>query len=216
MNKGFLRISSKRLIAYLVACMLFSFGAKFFIDSHLGVDPLDVQVIGLAKTFHTSLGIASGAVALTFLGFWALWNRKIPSPMPFVTAFFCGSLIDLWIYLKLETITGTIFNGHVALAAGLVICSFASSLIIRSGIGIRVMDLVALTFVEKLKIPFFLAKAILEFYLCFTGWMLGGPVGVGTVAFVIFLGPTIQIFLFINERLYSSLSKRFFNVGPTF
>lgn len=41
--------SLKRSLIYGCGCLLFSFGAKFFIDAKLGVDPLDVLVLGIVK-----------------------------------------------------------------------------------------------------------------------------------------------------------------------
>lgn len=38
-----------RSLMYVFGCFLFSFGAKFFIDAKLGVDPLDVLVLGIVK-----------------------------------------------------------------------------------------------------------------------------------------------------------------------
>jgi hypothetical protein len=78
-------------------------------------------------------------------------------------------------------------------------CSYASALIIMSGVGIRIMDLVAITMVERLGWSFFRAKMTLEVALFSVGWMLGGPIGVTTLMFLIFVGPFIQPFMWANS-----------------
>jgi uncharacterized membrane protein YczE len=61
-----------------------------------------------------------------------------------------GSLIDLWNWLEIERITGSLGSRVLPMLVGLVLNAYGSALIIMSGIGIRVVDLVALTLVERL------------------------------------------------------------------
>src|ERR1700687_5797484 len=93
---------------YLAGCMSFSLGAKFYIDAHFGVDPMDMFAIGLAHHLGSTIGIGSGLIALAFLAVWSLWNRKRPPITPFITMFLVGSLIDLWILVHLEQLTSPI------------------------------------------------------------------------------------------------------------
>ncbi len=192
-----------QVTTYLTGCILFSIGAKFFIDSKLGTDPLDVLVIGINTYLHLGLGICSSIVAILFLTWWTIWNKKFPPLTPFVTTALVGFLIDLWNYLAIEEITTSILYPYPMLIMGLFTCSYASSLIIMSGIGIRIMDLVAITMVQKWKWSFFRAKMVLEVGLFSTGWVLGGPVGVATILFLFLVGPFIQPFMYINKRFFS-------------
>jgi len=189
------------LPVYLTGCLLFSFGAKCFIDSDMGTDPLDVLVLGIVKHTGLTIGIVSGLIAVFFLAVWSLWNRQRPPITPFVTMFLVGSLIDLWNYLRLESFLLPVFSSYALLGIGLVIAAFASSLIIMSGIGIRTMDLVAITMVHKWRTTFFTAKMSIEIAFIVSGYLLGGPVGIGSVAFVTLVGPGIIAFLWINEKV---------------
>jgi len=196
-------LGKRQVVLYLLGCVIFSLGAKCFIDSHLGVDPLDVQILGLSQHLHLTIGLTSGIVAISFLAVWSVWNRRLPLLSPFLTTFICGNLIDLWILIRLEQVTQKLFAPVALLIVGLILCAYASSLIIMSGIGIRIMDLIAITMVTKWKWPFFAAKLVLEIYLCGSGWLLGGPVGVGTIAFIALVGTLIQPFMAVNVRLLS-------------
>lgn len=194
-------LNKQQVILYLLGCVIFSLGAKCFIDSNLGVDPLDVQILGLSHHLHLTIGLTSGLVAISFLAVWSLWNRRLPLLTPFMTTFICGNLIDLWILIHLEHISQKLFPPMVLLILGLILCAYASSLIIMSGIGIRIMDLIAITMVSKWRWPFFAAKLTLEIYLCVSGWFLGGPVGLGTICFIVLVGTLIQPFMSANGRL---------------
>jgi len=87
------------------------------------------------------------------------------------------------------------------LIIALVLCTEASALIIMSGFGIRAMDLVAIALTDKTGLPFWVYKGIAEVLLFTTGWALGGMFGVGTIAFLFFVGWMIQPFIYVNQRL---------------
>lgn len=196
---------ARQIAIYVIGCVLFSFGANFFIYSKLGTDPLDVFSLGLVKhVSFMSVGIAQGGFAAICLLIWAIWNKRLPLISPFVTFFFCGTLIDLWMGEKLRH--GANIASFVPLPpyplmiSGVILCAYGSSLIIMSGIGIRSMDLVAITMVHKWKVPFWAAKGVLEVILLASGWLLGGPLGIGTVFFLGFVGWLIQPLMWMNGR----------------
>lgn len=195
----------------------FSLGAKGFIDAKLGTDPLDVLVISLNQHLRLGLGVWSSIIAIVFLTWWMIWNRKMPPMTPFVSTSAVGFLLDFWNAIELQRYTilampvaeVTLFGYPLNLSAvvldviSLLICSYASSLIIMSGIGIRIMDLVAITMIEKWSWSFFRAKMVLEIGLFSLGWALGGPMGVTTVLFLFLVGPFIQPFMWMNETYLS-------------
>lgn len=203
-----------QVFLYCLGIFLFSLGAKGFIDAKLGTDPLDVLVIGMNLHLHTGLGICSSLVAIVFLLWWMVWNKKLPPLTPFVSTAAVGFLLDVWNTIKLQQYTiealpvvnVTLFDHAVNLSAvgldivSLLVCSYASALIIMSGIGIRIMDLVAITMIEKWRWSFFQAKMLLEISLFSLGWLLGGPMGATTVLFLFLVGPFIQPFMWMNAK----------------
>ncbi len=84
---------------------------------------------------------------------------------------------------------------------GVGLCALGSAHILMSGIGIRAMDLVALAMATVTGRPFWIYKAVLEALLLVTGWLLGGPVGIGTVFFLVFVGFLIQPVMILNSRV---------------
>ncbi len=90
---------------YAAGLVLFSLGAKGFIDAGLGTDPLDVLQIALADWHSWGLGFSAILVSVGFLGWWTAWNRRVPPVTPFVSTVAVGYLIDLWNHLELEAYT---------------------------------------------------------------------------------------------------------------
>jgi uncharacterized protein len=192
------RFSRRQYVLYFVGCLMFSVGADFFIGSHLGTDPLDVFSLGLLMHIPITVGIAQAGFALLCLAVWSAWNRKVPPISPLVTFFFCGSLIDLWMYWRIDSFLH--FNHYALMLTGAALCAYGSALIIMSGIGIRAMDLVAITMTRSWQIPFWLTKGVMELLLLATGWWLGGPVGIGTICFLVAVGWMIQPLMTGNEK----------------
>ena len=119
-------------------------------------------MLGIVKHIGLTIGIVSGSIALFFLALWTIWNWKWPPISPFVTMSFVGTLIDIWNWIHLESFTTPILSPYPMLFSGLILASYGSSLIIMSGIGIRIMDLVAITIVKKWEWSFFSAKMLFE------------------------------------------------------
>jgi uncharacterized membrane protein YczE len=191
--------SGQQYLLYLAGCLMFSVGADFFIASQLGTDPLDVFALGLMNHLPITVGIAQSGFALICLFIWALWNKKLPPISPFVTFFLCGSLIDVWMWVRLDQYMP--LGAYPVMLVGVLLCAYGSSYIIMSGIGIRAMDLVAITMTMRWRLPFWAAKGVMEVILLALGWWWGGPVGVGTLCFLVFVGWMIQPLMVANEKV---------------
>jgi uncharacterized protein (TIRG00374 family) len=192
----------RRLAMYLAGCLWFSLGVKLFLDADLGVDPFHAMTIGLVRAVdvpYLQIGFMDGAVTAALLLLWITWNRRLPPISTFVTMVIIGFLIDLWNFLgpKLGGLTG---SPGVALLAGLVLLAYGSSLIIMSGIGIRVVDLVALSLVRHLGMRFYLSKLAVEAGFLLVGFLFAGPIGLATVTFVCIVGPFMEPLIWANQR----------------
>lgn len=188
---------------YLAGCVLFSLGVKMFIDAALGTDPLHAMVIGIAQTIDlpfVKIGFVASSITIVLLIVWSVWNRRLPPLMTFVTMALVGYLIDFWNLIELQRYTTAWLAPVPLMLAGLVFDAYASALIIMSGIGIRVMDLVAITFVRKLGWRFLWAKLMFEVSFVALAWVFGGPVGMGTVGFLVIVGTLIPPMMWANER----------------
>jgi uncharacterized protein len=205
------RFGVRQYVAYLLGCFGFSFGVCCFAWAGLGADPLYVFSTGLQKVLHfNSYAIAEGGFAAVMLAIWAIWNKKVPIISPFVTFVFCGRLIDFG--KKHELASYMPYTKWPLMITAVVLCAYASSLIIMSGIGIRAMDLVAITMVAKFKKEFWIFKTLLEVLLLLSGWLMlsrpgvqfhpgvGIVMGIGTLFFVIFVDLLIQPFMAANAK----------------
>ncbi|WGF88782.1 YczE/YyaS/YitT family protein [Marinivivus vitaminiproducens] len=193
-----------QIVLYLLGCVLFSIGVKMFIDADLGTDPLHALIIGIVGAVDTPfvrIGTVESAITIGMLVVWSVWNRAVPPLMTFVTMALVGYLIDFWNVIGLEQWTTGWLAPVPLMLAALLIDAYASALIIMSGIGIRVMDLIAIAFVRKLGWTFLWAKLLFEVGFVVGALAFGGPVGMGTVGFVVIVGTLIPPMMWASERL---------------
>ncbi|MGP4011363.1 YczE/YyaS/YitT family protein [Streptomyces sp. 4N124] len=182
---------------YLVGCLIFSAGAYLFIHSGMGTDPLDVFALGLMKHVPVTVGISQTAVAVICLVIVAAWTRERPLLSPLFTFFFCGSIIDLLRWS--EPARGLHITSAGVLALAVLLCAYGSALIIMSGFGIRAIDLLAITMNARWRWPFWAAKGLIEAGLMTSGLIMGGPIGMGTVCFLVGVDLLIQPFIKVNS-----------------
>jgi uncharacterized membrane protein YczE len=194
-----LRYARAQFGLYLLGCLLFGVGATCFIEADLGTDPLDVFALGVRDHTPLTLGLAQGAFAATMLLTWASLTHRVPSLWPVVTFLFCGSIIDT--LLAVGWIGELQISATPLMLVGVVVCAFGSAYIIMSAVGIRAMDLVAIALAVRTGRPFWVFKAALEALLLVAGWLLGGPIGIGTFFFLVFVGFLIQPVMALNGRL---------------
>jgi uncharacterized membrane protein YczE len=76
--------------------------------------------------------------------------------------------------------------------AGILIQGIASAIYIGVDAGAGPRDSLMLAVHRKTNLSLRVARASVEFTVCIIGWLLGGPVGIGTLIFAILIGPAVQ------------------------
>lgn len=185
---------------YLINCAIFAFGATSFIFSNLGTDPLDVFCLGIQNHLNVKIGTIQSCFAILCLFIYSGLNKfKFPPLSTFMTFFICGYMIDFFRYILSDY--SNLLNPYVLLVVGTLSCLQGSAGIILSGIGIRAMDLVAISLQDLTNKPFWIYKGLAELALLLTGYFLGGPVGIGTVVFLFVVGWLIKPMMEINKKV---------------
>ena len=194
----------RRLLMSLAGSILFSLGVKLYIDADLGTDPLHSMIIGATGALdlaYVGVGLGTSIVTGVFLALWSAWNRRLPPLSTFATMALVGYLVDFWNLIALERYTSMLEGPVAMMLTGVLLHAYASALIVMSGIGIRVMDLVVVSTVRNWGWPFVLGKLSIEAGFFAAAWSLGGPIGPGTVAFLAVVGCFVPCFMWANERL---------------
>ena len=189
--------TGKAILANMVlaAVSLFvnGFGVYLTIQANIGAGPWDVLNLGLSKSLGILYGTASIAVSYGILGIDILLKEPIGIAM-FIDAFVVGKAVDLFNRLDVVHKCSSIKTGIPVMLIGLVIMAYTQYTYMSASLGCGPRDtlLVALTKRAK-KVPIGVVSITLLSLATFIGWLLGGPVGIGTLICAFATGPIMQM-----------------------
>lgn len=185
-----------RLLRCVIGLALFGFGITLFIRADLGVAPWDVFHIGLSEVLGVSIGIVIIAVGAVLLLLW-IPLRQRPGLGTVLNALEIGLVVDLT-----KPVVGSpdvVAARVLMVAAGLIVVAIGSALYIGAGLGSGPRDGLMLGIsgrrIGSREISIRSARTAIEMTVLVAGVLLGGTVGLGTVAFMLGIGPLVQMFL---------------------
>lgn len=201
MNRiDFKRISSNgtskdivfNILLATVALFINGFGIYLTMKAGIGAAPWDVFNLGLSKTFGILYGTASITVALTILLIDILLKEPIGIAM-FIDSIVVGKSVDFFNYIDPVPETDNIALSIVTLFAGLFVLGYTQLLYMKASLGCGPRDTLLVGLTKRMpKIPIGAVSIGLLSAATFVGFLLGGPVGIGTVLCAAFQGPIMQ------------------------
>jgi uncharacterized membrane protein YczE len=183
-----------RFVKLLVGLCLFGFGIWLGLQAHLGVGPWDVLHGGVAKHLGTPFGRTSiGVSGVVFV--IALLARVKPGIGTVLNVVVIGAVIDVFLASRLldGVRDGPLGLRLVTTAAGIASVAVGSALYLGAHLGPGPRDGLMVAIHHRTGWPVGVARAALECTVLVFGVLLGGPVGVGTVAFALGIGPAVQL-----------------------
>jgi uncharacterized membrane protein YczE len=191
----FLALPPDRRIERIARCMaglaLFGLGISMFITSELGVAPWDVFHQGFGRKTGISTGIVIEITGVCILLLWIPLKERMG----------LGTLLNaIEIGLVVFLIDDHLPHSHLLvvrsayLVGGLLSIALGSGLYIGAGLGSGPRDGLMLG-LSKRGISIGVARTGIEMTVLVVGILMGGTIGVGTVAFTFGIGPLVQFFL---------------------
>ena len=181
----------RRLPQLLVGIPVLGVGIAMTLQARLGVSPYDVLHQGIAAKTGRSVGTVVIVVGLVILIFW-IPLRQRPGLGTVLNTLTVGLVIDLALHVVPEP---ELLAARIPLlVAGIVITGLGMGLYIGAGLGPGPRDGL-MTGVAAKGFPLWAVRTVLELAALAAGWILGGNVGIGTVAFAFSIGPLGHFFL---------------------
>lgn len=171
--------------------MILSLGISMTIKGQrLGIGPWDVLHVGLFQNFGLTIGTWSILTGLIIIVGTAATTKEWPKIGTWINMLLIGLFIDLfnWLLPDIPTLWGQTF----IFIAGIVVQGYGVGIYVCPNIGAGPRDSLMLLFVKKTGASVKKIRTILEITVAFTGWLIGGPVGVGTVLIALFLGQIVH------------------------
>jgi uncharacterized membrane protein YczE len=191
----------RRLVQLYVGLVAYGAGAAFQVRSGLGLDPWDVFHQGIARHLHVSLGLVVIAVGAIVLLAW-IPLRQRPGVGTISNVIVLGSALDAVLAILP---TPHLLAVRIAFAGiGIVLVGAATGMYIGADLGPGPRDGLMTGLAKRTGWSIRLTRTAMELTVLFIGWLLGGTVGFGTLAFAIAIGPLTQLFLRLFSRTPSA------------
>lgn len=186
----------ERLTRCVIGLALFGFGITLFVRADLGLPPWDVFHLGVADNIGLSLGVVIIGVGLLLLVAW-IPLRQRPGLGTILNALEIGIVVNLTKPLVGEP--DHLLLQSAMVAGGLLVVALGSALYIGAGLGSGPRDGLMMGISQRTwrqrRVSIRLARTAIEGTVLVAGFVLGGPIGLGTVAFMFGIGPLVQIML---------------------
>lgn len=204
-----------RWVALLSGLAFFACGIILLLESRLGLSPWDVLSQGIAKHSPLSFGnanIASGLVVLVVA--WRLGARIGPGTV--ANAILIGLFLDIllgWSFVR-RLGDEPLAVRAVELVAGILVIGAASALYIGAALGAGPRDSLMLVVSRRGGVRVGVVRTAIESAVTVVGFLLGGKVGIGTLAFAFGIGPAIEASFWLLRRSPASLPSTPSTIEP--
>ena len=173
-----------------------------YVRAGLGGDSIAVFLEGLSVAGGISLGTASWGLNIVLLTLAFLVARKHIGWTTVFSCLFTGLFVDIAdaLLAPIFALSDGVLYRWVIFAAGLLLLTASCALMICRCPGMSVLDAVVTRVAEKLRCSFRSVRMTIDAALMLTGFLLGGVVGIGSVAAVLGTGPLIQWFSQLGKK----------------
>ena len=191
-----------RLVTLVVGLAVFAVGIVALIEADLGLSPWDVLHQGVAD--RTPLSFGAAHVAISFAVLVVAWALR--AHLGIGTA---ANALLVGLFVQLLTVSDrvTALSEHglglriMLLILGIALVGVATALYIGAAYGAGPRDSLMVVASARTRVRIGVVRGAIEAAALATGWALGGTVGIGTVAFVLLVGPAVEASFWLAERV---------------
>ena len=176
-----------------VSLFVNGFGVYLTIQANIGAGPWDVLNLGLSKSLGILYGTASIAVSLTILAMDIALREPIGIAM-FIDSVVVGKAVDFFNWIRAVPPCRSLWTGVPVMVAGLFILAYTQYTYMIASLGCGPRDTLLVGLAKRAKrLPIGAVSVALLSTATLAGWLLGGPVGVGTLICAFATGPIMQL-----------------------
>lgn len=183
---------TRRILQLMLGLPLYGAGVALTVEAGLGLDPWTVLAEGVSM--HTGLGIGwvTNLIGLIVLLAW-IPLRERPGAGTVLNILLVGTALQgtLAVVPPVEGLGWRI----LLLLAGIATVGIASGLYIGAGFGPGPRDGLMTGVRRRTGWPVWAVRGGIELAVLALGWLLGGTVGWGTLAFALLIGPCVDVSL---------------------
>lgn len=198
-----------RLPGLIGGLVLFGLGIALMAEAGLGLGPWEAFHQGLGRLTGQEIGTISILLGIPILLLWWPLGER-PGIGTLLNVILIGTATNLGIALFPSAVGVGAQLGMML--AGLVTIGLGSGLYLAADLGAGPRDGLMTGIHRRFGWSIRRARTLIEVTVLVLGWLLGGTIGLGTLAFAFGIGPLVQFFLGVFDRT-GRLERRRAEIG---
>ncbi|GAB2457660.1 putative membrane protein YczE [Conyzicola lurida] len=183
---------ARRILQLLVGLFFYGFALSMMIRGAVGVPPWEVLSQGVAKQTGLPFGLLVNIIGALVLLLWIPIRQK-PGIGTVANVLLLGPAAEFG--LAVLPVAANVFEQVLLFAGGLALLAIASGLYIGARFGPGPRDGLMTGIHNRWGFKIWKVRTAIEVTVLTVGWLLGGNVGLGTLAFALFIGPMVGVTL---------------------
>ena len=173
--------------------LVFSFGVHLTIFANIGLAPWDC--LGMGISYHTPLnyGLSMTVMAVVILLIDVSLHERIGYGT-IIDALLTGNFVQMYNDLNPLPLNGNLWLGIVLMLVGFVFMALGMWIYMKAAHGCGPRDALLVGLGKRMpKLPIGVVEILLWAAVTLVGWLLGGPVGIGTLLATFGAGAVMQL-----------------------
>ena len=189
MDRGKIIRQWLRIVAGL---LVFAFGVHLTIFANIGLAPWDCLGMGIAKHTPLNYGLAMTIMAVVILGIDLLLKERIGYGTV-IDALLTGNFVQMYNDLNPFPLNDNLWIGIAVMTGGFVMMALGMWIYMKGEQCCGPRDALLVGLGRRVpKMPIGLVEILLWAAVLLAGWLLGGPVGIGTLISTFGAGLVLQ------------------------
>ncbi len=173
--------------------LVFAFGVHLTIFANIGLAPWDCLGMGIAKHTPLNYGVAMTLMAVIILGIDLLLKERIGFGTV-IDALLTGNFVQLYNDLNPLPLNTNLWLGILIMLAGFAFMALGMMIYMKGEQCCGPRDSLLVGLGKRLpRLPIGLVEILLWAVVLLAGWLLGGPVGIGTLISTFGAGLVMQL-----------------------
>ena len=178
------------LLVIEIGFILFSLAITLMIRANLGTSAWAVLEVALAQKLHITIGTMTVLMGFLVLSGALIMREKIGwGTLGNILSI--GPWEDMWLSI-IPSIKDNLPLQIGMLLVAILLMGLASAIYIGVDAGAGPRDSMMLAIKRTTGVSIRVARGCIEVTVVTTGWLLGGPAGIGTLIYALLVGPAIQ------------------------
>jgi uncharacterized membrane protein YczE len=182
----------KKMPQTFFGLFLYALGIIEMLYSNLGTSPWDTFNLGVINYVPITFGQGSQLIGLFVLAA-SYFIGVIPGIASILNMYFIGFFIDIIDNTGLIRTPGSFIGRLALLVIGILTIGWATYFYLKVELGAGPRDGLMEGLVKKLDRPVWLIRGTIEITVLAIGYLLGGPVGIGTLITAFTMGFSVQL-----------------------